>query len=86
MSRGPETARREVFTASVIAAASHAGQRLRVKAMRIGDGPKARSDPVLLVSEPPHEGQGAGATALVQSFDAHLRAYLAQRRQDARPI
>lgn len=86
LSREPETARREVFTASVIAAATQVGQRLRVKVMRIGDGPQARADRVLLVSEPPHEGQGAWATALVQSFDERLRAYLAQRRQGVRPI
>lgn len=86
LSREPETARREVFTASVIAAATQAGQRVRVKVMRIGDGPQARADRVLLVSEPPHEGQGTWATALVQSFDERLRAYLAQRRQGVRPI
>lgn len=86
LSREPETARREVFTASVIAAATQAGQRLRVKFMRIGDGSQARGDRVLLVSELPHEGQGAWATALIQSFGNHLRAYLAQRRQGARPI
>lgn len=79
-------ARRELFTASVFAAATQAGQRLRVKVMRIGDGPQVRADRVLLVFEPPHEGQGAWATALVQSFGDHLRAYLAQRRQGARPI
>lgn len=86
LSREPETARREIFTASVIAAATQAGHRLRVKVMRIGDGPQARADRVLLVSEPPHEGQGAWATGLIQSFGDHLRAYLAQRRQGARPI
>ena len=86
LSREPETARREVFTSSVIAAATQARQSLRVKVMRIGEGLQARADRVLLVSEPPHEGQGAWATALVQSFDECLRAYLAQRRQGARPI
>lgn len=80
LSREPETARREVFTASVIAAATQAGQPLRVKVMRIGDGPQARADRVLLVSGPPYEGQGAWATALVQAFADHLCAYLAQRR------
>lgn len=54
LSREPEMARREVFTASVIAAATQSGQPLRVKVMRIGDGPQARADRVLLVSEPPH--------------------------------
>ncbi|WP_244386396.1 hypothetical protein [Delftia lacustris] len=70
----------------MIAAATQARQSLRVKVMRIGEGPQARADRVLLVSEPPHEGQGVWATALVQSFDERLRAYLAQRRQGARPI
>lgn len=86
LGREPGTARREVFTARVVSAATQAGQRLCVKVMRIGDGPQARADRVLLVSEPPHEGQGAWATALVQSFDERLRAYLAQRRQGARLI
>lgn len=86
LNRESETARREVFTASVITAATQAGQPVRVKVMRIGDGPQARADRVLLVSEPPHEGQGVWATALIQSFGDRLRAYLAQRRQGARPI
>ncbi|EZP50320.1 hypothetical protein [Delftia sp. RIT313] len=81
LNREPETARREVFTSSVIAAGMQARQPLRVKVMRIGEGPQARADRVLLVSEPPHEGQGVWATTLVQSFGDRLRAYLAQRRQ-----
>lgn len=79
LGREPETARREVFTASVLATAAQAGQSVRVKVMRIGDGAQARADRVLLVSEPPREGQGAWATALVQSFKDCLRGYLAQR-------
>ncbi|WP_333907150.1 hypothetical protein [Delftia acidovorans] len=49
-------------------------------------GTQARDDLVLLGPDPPHEGQGAWATALVQSFDERLRAYLAQHRQGVRPI
>jgi hypothetical protein len=69
---GAETARREVFTASAIAAATQAGQRLRVKVIRIDEGSLARVDRVLLVSEPLYKGQGAWVTALVQSFDDRL--------------
>ena len=78
--REAETARREVFTATVIEAAAQAGQALRVKPMRIGAREGGSVERVLLVSSPPLEGQGAWATALVAQFAEHLRAYLAHKR------
>ena len=84
LSREGETARREVFTASVIAAATQAGQSVRVKPMRIGSRDSGSVERVLLVSLPPQEGQGAWATALVAQFDQHLRAYLAYKRSGSK--
>lgn len=78
--REAETARREVFTATVIEAAAQAGQAVRVKPMRIGAREGGSVERVLLVSAPPLEGQGAWATALVTQFAEHLRAYLAHKR------
>lgn len=80
LTREGEIARREVFTAVVIEASALAGQPARVKPMRVGlrgGGSVAR---VLLVSQPPTEGQGAWATVMAAQFAEHLRAYLALKR------
>lgn len=77
LTRKGETARREVFTSTLVVASGHA---VRVKVMRIGEGAQARSERMLLATTPPMEGQGVWATALVTAFAEHLRAYLAQRR------
>lgn len=80
LTREGEIARREVFTAVVIEASALAGQPARVKTMRVGlrdGGSVAR---VLLVSQPPTEGQGAWATVMAAQFAEHLRAYLALKR------
>lgn len=80
LTREGEIARREVFTAVVIEASALAGQPARVKTMRVGlrDGGSAAR--VLLVSQPPTEGQGAWATVMAAQFAEHLRAYLALKR------
>lgn len=80
LTRQGETARREVFTATIAAVSSHTAHPMRVKVMRIGAGAQARSDRVLLASKPPMEGQGAWATAMVQAFGDKLSAYLSQCR------
>lgn len=80
LSRQGETARREVFTATVLSMSTQVGQGVRVKVMNIGKAAQAQSERVLLVTAPPMEGQGAWATALVQAFAEHLRVYLTQRR------
>lgn len=80
LTREGEIARREVFTAVVIEASALAGQPARVKPMRVGlrnGGSVAR---VLLVSQPPTEGQGAWATVMAAQFAEHLRAFLALKR------
>ena len=40
----------------------------------------SHAERVLLVSQPPQEGQGAWATVMAAQFAEHLRAYLAQKR------
>ena len=85
LAREGETARREVFTATIIEAAAQAGHPLRIKVMRVGEGGRythatATSARMLLVTEPPMEGQGVWATALVAQFDQHLRAWLGHKR------
>lgn len=80
LTREGEIARREVFTTVVIEASAQAGQPARVKPMRVGlrnGGSVAR---VLLVSQPPTEGQGAWATVMAAQFAEHLRAFLALKR------
>ena len=80
LAREGEIARREVFTAVVVAATAQAGHPARVKPMRIGTREGGRVERVLLLSQPPAEGQGAWATALVQQFAQHLQTYMRQRR------
>lgn len=82
LTREGEIARREVFTAVVIEASAQVGQPARVKPMRVGlrdGGSVAR---VLLVSQPPTEGQGAWATVMAAQFAEHLRAFLALKRSE----
>lgn len=83
--REGDNARREVFTATIIEAAAQAGHPLRIKVMRVGEGGRythatATSARMLLVTEPPMEGQGVWATALVAQFEQYLRAWLGHKR------
>lgn len=83
--REGDNARREVFTATIIEAAAQAGHPLRIKVMRVGEGGRythatAASARMLLVTEPPMEGQGVWATALAAQFEQHLRAWLGHKR------
>ena len=83
--REGDNARREVFTATIIEAAAQAGHPLRIKVMRVGEGGRythatATSARMLLVTEPPMEGQGVWATALAAQFEQHLRAWLGHKR------
>ena len=83
--REGDNARREVFTATIIEAAAQAGHPLRIKVMRVGEGGRythatAASARMLLVTEPPMEGQGVWATALVAQFEQYLRAWLGHKR------
>ncbi len=80
LEREGEIARREVFTATLLQSASQAGQTARVKNMRIGLRAGATVHRVLLVSQPPQEGQGAWATVMAAQFAEHLRSYLALKR------
>jgi len=80
LEREGEVARREVFTSTILQTAAQAGHTARVKNMRIGLRAGASVERVLLVSEPPSEGQGAWATVLAAQFAEHLRAYLACKR------
>jgi prophage antirepressor-like protein len=79
------SARRELFTAAITEAAAQAGHPLRIKVMRVGEGGRythatAASARMLLVTEPPMEGQGVWATALAAQFEQHLRAWLGHKR------
>jgi hypothetical protein len=78
--REGDIARREVFTAVLVQASAQAGQPARVKPMRVGLRNGGSVERVLLVSQPPQEGQGAWATVMAAQFAEHLRAYLAQKR------
>ena len=83
--REGDNARRELFTAAITEAAAQAGHPLRIKVMRVGEGGRythatAASARMLLVTEPPMEGQGVWATALVAQFEQHLRAWLGHKR------
>ncbi len=78
--REGDMARREVFTAVLVQASAQAGQPARVKPMRVGLRNGGSVERVLLVSQPPQEGQGAWATVMAAQFAEHLRAYLAQKR------
>ena len=83
--REGDNARRELFTATIIEAAAQAGHPLRIKVMRVGEGGRythasAASARMLLVTEPPMEGQGVWATALVAQFEQYLRAWLGHKR------
>ena len=83
--REGDNARREVFTATIIEAAAQAGHPLRIKVMRVGEGGRythatAASARMLLVTEPPMEGQGVWATALAAQFEQYLRAWLGHKR------
>ena len=83
--REGDNARRELFTAAITEAAAQAGPPLRIKVMRVGEGGRythatAASARMLLVTEPPMEGQGVWATALVAQFEQHLRAWLGHKR------
>lgn len=83
--REGDNARRELFTATIIEAAAQAGHPLRIKVMRVGQGGRythatAASARMLLVTEPPMEGQGVWATALVAQFEQYLRAWLGHKR------
>ena len=83
--REGDNARRELFTAAITEAAAQAGHPLRIKVMRVGEGGRythatATSARMLLVTEPPMEGQGVWATALAAQFEQHLRAWLGHKR------
>ena len=83
--REGDNARRELFTATLTEAAAQAGHPLRIKVMRGGEGGRythatAASARMLLVTEPPMEGQGVWATALAAQFEQHLRAWLGHKR------
>lgn len=78
--REGEIARREVFTTVLVQASAQAGKPLRVKPMRVGQRNGGSVERVLLVSQPPQEGQGAWATVMAAQFAEHLRTYLAQKR------
>ena len=83
--REGDNARRELFTATIIEAAAQAGHPLRIKVMRVGEGGRythatATSARMLLVTEPPMEGQGVWATALAAQFEQYLRAWLGHKR------
>ena len=83
--REGDNARRELFTAAITEAAAQAGHPLRIKVMRVGEGGRythatAASARMLLVTEPPMEGQGVWATALAAQFEQHLRAWLGHKR------
>ena len=80
LTREGDIARREVFTAALLAATAQAGQPARVKNMRIGLRGGGSVERVLLVSQPPTEGQGAWATVMAAQFAEHLRAYMAHKR------
>lgn len=80
LAREGETARREVFTATLLEASAQAGRPVRVKPMRLGVRSGGSIERVLLVSPPPAEGQGAWATVMVVQFAEHLRAFLACKR------
>jgi hypothetical protein len=74
-----------LFTAVITEAAAQAGHPLRIKVMRVGEGGRythatAASARMLLVTEPPMEGQGVWATALAAQFEQHLRAWLGHKR------
>ena len=64
----------------MLAATAQAGQPARVKNMRIGLRGGGSVERVLLVSQPPTEGQGAWATVMAAQFAEHLRAYMAHKR------
>lgn len=74
-----ETARREVFTATLLRTAAASGAYARVKVMRIGARPEANSERVLLLTTPPDEAQGMWATGVVEAFAPRLKAFLATR-------
>lgn len=78
--REGDIARREVFTTVLVQASAQAGQPARVKPMRVGLRNGGSVERVLLVSQPPQEGQGAWATVMAAQFAEHLSAYLAQKR------
>lgn len=78
--REGDIARREVFTTVLVQASAQAGKPLRVKPMRVGQRNGGSVERVLLVSQPPQEGQGAWATVMAAQFAEHLRTYLAQKR------
>jgi len=80
LAREGETARREVFTATVLEASAQAGRPVRVKPMRLGLRSGGSIERVMLVSPPPTEGQGAWATVMVVQFAEHLRAFLQLRQ------